>query len=71
MDATRSIARRIAANPPHAVRMTRRLLRQAWNRDLSSTLEMSSAMQALAHATEDFDNAIDAMRARIERKSAS
>lgn len=71
MDAARTVASRIAANPPHAVRMTRRLLRQAWNRDLSSTLEMSSAMQALAHATKDFDNAITTMLTRIEGKSTS
>lgn len=69
MDEAQAVARRIAANPPHAIRMTRRLLRQSWNRDLTTTLEMSSAMQALAHSTDDFDKAIAAMRARIEGKS--
>ncbi|MFH1343962.1 MAG: crotonase/enoyl-CoA hydratase family protein [Pseudomonadota bacterium] len=71
MDEARAVARRIAANPPHAIRMTRRLLRQSWNRDLTTTLEMSSAMQALAHSTGDFDKAITAMRARIEGKSGA
>lgn len=70
MDAARAVAGRIAANPRHAVRMTRRLLRQAYNRDLSVTLELSSAMQALAHETEDYAAALAAMRARIgARKS--
>ncbi|MDF1856275.1 enoyl-CoA hydratase-related protein [Pseudooceanicola sp.] len=52
MEAARAVAGRIAANPRHAVRMTRRLLRQAYNRALSVTLELSSALQALAHETE-------------------
>lgn len=69
MDEAHAVARRIAANPPHAVRMTRRLLRQSWNHDLTTTLEMSAAMQALAHATDDFDKSIAAMRARIEGKT--
>ncbi|QCG93365.1 crotonase/enoyl-CoA hydratase family protein [Azospirillum sp. TSA2s] len=54
----RALAARIAANPPHAVRMTRRLLRQGRNADLDSLLEMSAAMQALAHATDDHREAV-------------
>lgn len=67
MDEARAVAGRIAANPRHAVRMTRRLLRQAYNRDLSVTLELSSAMQALAHETDDYTAALAEMRARIEK----
>ena len=52
LDAARALARRIAANPPQAVRMARRLLREAWNNRLDSVLEMSSAMQAVAQNTE-------------------
>ena len=66
MEAARATAAKIAANPRHAVRMTRRLLRSAYNRDLEVTLELSSAMQALAHETEDYTNALDAMRRRID-----
>lgn len=54
----RALAARIAANPSHAVRMTRRLLRQGRNADLDSLLEMSAAMQALAHATDDHREAV-------------
>jgi enoyl-CoA hydratase/carnithine racemase len=51
LPAARELAGRIAANPPHAVRMARRLLREAWNNRLDTVLEMSAAMQAVAHTT--------------------
>lgn len=56
----RQIARQIADNPPHAVRMAKRLMRQAQDASLSSILEASAAMQALAHATRDHEEAIAA-----------
>jgi enoyl-CoA hydratase/carnithine racemase len=58
--AARVIADKIAANPPHAVRMTKRLLREGQTATLANLLEMSAAMQSLAHATRDNDEAIDA-----------
>jgi enoyl-CoA hydratase/carnithine racemase len=60
------IAAKIAANPPHAVRMTKRLLREAQTADLKNILEMSAAMQSLAHATRDNDEAINAF---IEKRT--
>ncbi|CAO3363396.1 crotonase/enoyl-CoA hydratase family protein [Azospirillum palustre] len=57
----RAMAARIAVNPPHVVRMTRRLLREGWTVKLDTLLEMSAAMQALAHATADHKEAIAAM----------
>ncbi len=54
------IAEKIAANPPHAVRMTKRLLREGQTADLKNILEMSAAMQSLVHATKDNDEAINA-----------
>lgn len=62
MDAARAIAARIAANPPQAVRMTRRLLREAWNSRLETVLEFSAAMQAVAHTTADHKEAMAALR---------
>ncbi|MFM9976650.1 MAG: crotonase/enoyl-CoA hydratase family protein [Sphingomonadaceae bacterium] len=56
----RTIADRIAVNPPHAVRMTKRLLREGQTTTLATNLELSAAMQSLAHATRDNDEAIDA-----------
>ena len=62
------IAQKIAANPPHAVRMTKRLLREGQTATLPNILEMSAAMQAIAHATADHDEAISAF---LERRSPS
>jgi enoyl-CoA hydratase/carnithine racemase len=62
MDAACAIAARIAANPPQAVRMTRRLLREAWNAKLDAVLELAAAMQAVAHTTADHKEALAAMR---------
>ncbi|WP_137390735.1 crotonase/enoyl-CoA hydratase family protein [Rhodoligotrophos defluvii] len=61
MSAARDIAEKIAANPPYAVRMTKRLLRESSRNGLQTILEMSAAMQALGHATEDHKEAIAAM----------
>lgn len=60
IDAARALARRIAANPPHAVRMTKRLLWEGRKADLPTLLEMASAMQAAAHATADHEEAVAA-----------
>jgi len=60
MDEARALAMRIAANPPQAVRMTKRLLWEGRRIDLPSLLEMASAMQAAAHSTADHEEAVDA-----------
>jgi len=54
------IAHKIAANPVHALRLTKRLLREGQNMNLGSLLEMSAAYQALAHFTADHEEAIAA-----------
>lgn len=64
MEAAHAVARRIAANPRHAVRMTRRLLHEAGHMRLDQVLELSAAFQALAHATADHDEAVAAMQGR-------
>jgi enoyl-CoA hydratase/carnithine racemase len=66
MPKAREIAAKIAANPPHATRMTKRLLREGQVATLSNILEMSAAMQSLAHATNDHDEAIAAF---LEKRS--
>ena len=62
LDAARRLALRIVANPPHAVRMTKRLLREAWASRLEPVLEMAACMQALAHHTDDHREAVAALR---------
>jgi enoyl-CoA hydratase/carnithine racemase len=59
-------AQRIARNPPHALRMAKRLLRESQHLRLESVLELSSAFQALAHSSADHrervTRAVDAMK---------
>ncbi|OBG89558.1 enoyl-CoA hydratase [Mycobacterium sp. E802] len=45
----RVLADRIAVNPPHALRMAKRLLQESTTGSLESTLSMAAAMQPLAH----------------------
>lgn len=61
LDIAHDLARRIAAHPPHALRMTKRLIREAQHQSLESTLELSAALQALAHHTSDHREALDAV----------
>ena len=56
----REIASEIAANPGHAVRLTKRLLREGQEMSLSSLLELSAAYQALSHHTADHSEAVSA-----------
>jgi enoyl-CoA hydratase/carnithine racemase len=58
MPAARAVAERIAANPPHAVRATKRLLRSAYGSRLDAVLDMSAAMQAVMHTTQDHKDAL-------------
>ena len=60
MDAARALALRIAANPAHATRMTRRLLWESRESGLETVLEMAAAMQAAAHDTADHAEAVAA-----------
>ena len=60
LDAAFEIAERIAANPARALRMAKRLLLTAQDCSLDTTLEMSAAMQAIAHETADHAEAVDA-----------
>ncbi len=54
------LAERVAANPPRAIRLAKRLLREAQTARLPEILELSSAFQAMAHETADHREALDA-----------
>lgn len=56
----KKVAERVAANAPRAVRLAKRLLREAQHGRLSDIMELSSAFQALAHETADHKEAVDA-----------
>jgi enoyl-CoA hydratase/carnithine racemase len=60
----KTLAERMAVNPPHAVRMTKRLMRDGLSLNLEPLLEMSAAMQAVAHTTADHKEAVDAFLAK-------
>ncbi len=64
LTAAKALAARIAVNPPHVVRMTKRLLREGRHVRIDTLLEMSAAMQALAHTTADHREALSAMLER-------
>jgi 2-(1,2-epoxy-1,2-dihydrophenyl)acetyl-CoA isomerase len=55
-----AVARSIAANPGHALRMTKRLLREGQHARLETLLEMSASFQALAHHTKQHEEAVNA-----------
>jgi len=67
LPAAKELADRITANPPHALRMTKRLMREGQQSTLETLLELSAAMQAIAHHTDDHTEAVAAM---LERRTA-
>ncbi len=60
LPAAQELAARIAANSGPALRMAKRLLRQAQTARLDETLQLSAALQALAHHTAEHDAALAA-----------
>lgn len=66
VEAALGIARRIAANPGHATRLAKRLLREGQDMKLAPLLELSAAYQALAHHTHDHEEAVAAMLEKRE-----
>ncbi len=60
MSTAMALAQRIAANPGAGLRMSKRLLREGQHMRLEGLLEMSAAMQAVAHKTPQHVEAIQA-----------
>ncbi len=60
MDRAISIAQGIASNPPHAVRLTKQLMRASEKSSLDELLDMSAAFQAVCHAEPDHAEAVAA-----------
>jgi enoyl-CoA hydratase/carnithine racemase len=58
LDEALVLARRIAAQPPHSLRLTKRLLRDSQQVPLPIALEMASSAQALAQHTHDQHEAV-------------
>lgn len=68
IETAKGIAHRIAANPGHATRMAKRLLREGQDMKLAPLLELSAAYQALAHHTYDHEEAVAAMLEKRQPK---
>jgi enoyl-CoA hydratase/carnithine racemase len=60
MQEAMALAERVAANPPRATRLAKRLLREGQHSRLPDVLELSAAFQALAHETDDHKEAVNA-----------
>lgn len=68
LPAARALAARIAAKPPQAVRLTKRLLKQAQRMELPDFLDLSASFQAMAHHTADHHEAVSAF---LEKRDGS
>ena len=66
--AAMALARRIASQPVHSLRLTKRLLRESQHVSLPTALEMAAAMQSLAQHTEDQHEAVLAFSEKREPK---
>jgi enoyl-CoA hydratase/carnithine racemase len=72
LEECRKMALRIAANPPAAVRMSKRLLHEGQHSRLDTLLEMSAGFQAIAHKTADHAKAVETfMKKRSEKKAGT
>lgn len=60
LTAARELAARIVHNSGPALRMTKRLLRESQDNRLDTVLEMSAAMQAIAHKSAQHHEAVNA-----------
>lgn len=67
MDEARSLAAKIAAMPPHALRQSKTLLRQGQQISYDSALEMAANTQAMMHTTSDHAEGVAAL---IEKRAA-
>jgi 2-(1,2-epoxy-1,2-dihydrophenyl)acetyl-CoA isomerase len=67
MEEAVALARRIAAQPPHALRLAKTLLRQGQNSTYDTLLEFSAAGPALMHHTRDHHEGVAAI---IEKREA-
>lgn len=61
LDEAMALAERIAAQPPHALRLAKTLLRQGQTASYETLMELSAAGQALMHLTEDHAEGVAAL----------
>jgi len=66
MEEALALADKIAAQPPHALRLTKALLRQGRESSYEALLETTAAVQALAHLTADH---LEGVSAHLEKRA--
>jgi enoyl-CoA hydratase/carnithine racemase len=67
MDEAMALAEKIAAQPPHALRLAKTLLKQGQTTSYDTLMEMSAAAQAISHLTEDHMEGVDSI---LEKRPA-
>ncbi|MGB2130723.1 MAG: enoyl-CoA hydratase-related protein [Marinobacterium sp.] len=60
MSRVMTLARQMAAKPPHALRMSKRLMKMAQRHELEDFLELCAAWQGMLHNTDDHAEAVNA-----------
>jgi enoyl-CoA hydratase/carnithine racemase len=68
MDEARALAARIARNPGQILRLSKRLIREGQQQPLPSLLELSAALQVLAHKSPAHAEAVNAFLEKREPK---
>jgi len=61
MPAAMALAQRIARNPPQALRLAKRLIREGQTTRFDSLLELAAAFQGACHQTKDHEEAVSAI----------
>jgi enoyl-CoA hydratase/carnithine racemase len=67
LDEALALAEKIAAQPPHALRLAKTLLKQGQTTSYDTLMEMSAAAQAISHLTEDHMEGVDSI---LEKRAA-
>jgi enoyl-CoA hydratase/carnithine racemase len=67
MSEAMALAEKIAAQPPHALRLAKTLLKQGQTTSYDTLMEMSAAAQAISHLTEDHMEGVDSI---LEKRPA-
>ena len=62
------LAHTIGSKPAHSLRLTKRLFRHARTMDLAGFLELTAAMQAIAHSTDAHHDAVETYLQRLEKR---
>jgi enoyl-CoA hydratase/carnithine racemase len=68
LDEAMALAEKIAAQPPHALRLAKTLLKQGQTTSYDTLMEMSAAAQAISHLTEDHMEGVDSI---LEKRPAN